>query len=318
VQTRHRVDTSLWFDSGVEQPLTRSVESTAVPAVAPKDPPMRSVEQEPYRFTAELEAAVNLAISLGRPLLLQGDPGVGKTRLAHAVAYALGLPLEQAHIKSTSRGRDLLYHYDAVRRLHDAQLRRGDGAGDDVRSYIRLGPLGRVIARAGYGRRSVLLIDEIDKADLDFPNDLLRELDELAFTVDEVPGWEFAVPRERPDLRPIIVVTNNEEKALPGAFLRRCVFHYIEFPDDPADLDAILRMHGVIRPDLREAVIEVIGRLRQVDFAKRPGLSELLDWAGFLEAVNTPAGEVAGLPYLDALLKQRADQVRAAERLPRP
>ncbi|MFF0375773.1 AAA family ATPase [Actinoplanes missouriensis] len=304
MQTRHRVDTSLWFNPDETLPPSRTVQGV-------------TVEQEPYRFTPQLASAVNLAISLGRPLLVQGDPGVGKTRLAHAIAYALGLPLEQAHIKSTSRGRDLLYQYDAVRRLHDAQLRRWGGKGNDAREYVRLGPLGRVIARAHEGHRSVLLIDEIDKADLDFPNDLLRELDELAFTVDEVPGWGYAVPRDRPDLRPIIVVTNNEEKALPGAFLRRCVFHYIEFPDDPADLDAILTLHEVTRPDLREAVIDMIGRLRQIDFARRPGLSELLDWAGFLQAVGMPAEEVAGLPYPEALLKQRADQARAAERLGR-
>ncbi|MBB2947619.1 MoxR-like ATPase [Actinoplanes lutulentus] len=315
MQTRHRVDTSLWFTPEEPLPPSKSIEDAG--SLTEEGDQKRTVEAEPYRFSPNLLSAVNLAISLGRPLLVQGDPGVGKTRLAHAVAYGLGLPLEQAHIKSTSRGQDLLYQYDAVRRLHDGQL-RGWRKGDDVRAYIRLGPLGRVIARAQRGRRSVLLIDEIDKADLDFPNDLLHELDELAFAVEEVPGWGYAVPRDRPDLRPIIVVTNNEEKALPGAFLRRCVFHYIEFPAERADLDAILRMHEVTRPDLRDAVIDVIERLRQVDFAKRPGLSELLDWAGFLEAVGTPAEQVAGLPYLDALLKQRGDQIRANERLGRP
>ncbi|GID27681.1 AAA family ATPase [Paractinoplanes brasiliensis] len=313
MQTRHRVDTSLWFDPALELPPSRPIEDPGA-AVEAEQPVMREVEREPYRFTEPLQAAINLAVSLGRPLLLQGDPGVGKTRLAHAVAYALGLPLEQAHIKSTSKGRDLLYTYDAVRRLHDAQLRL-EPRKDDVREYIRLGPLGRVIARAHHGRRSVLLIDEIDKADLDFPNDLLRELDDLAFTVDEVPGWGYAVPRDRPDLRPVIVVTNNEEKTLPGAFLRRCVFHYIEFPSDRADLETILGLHGVDQPELRDAVLTVVGRLREMDLVKRPGLSELLDWAGFLQAVHTPPGQVAALPYVDALLKQRSDQVRAAERL---
>jgi MoxR-like ATPase len=313
VQTRHRVDTSLWFDRLKEVPPSRTIEDVTA-AVTDGNPPTQVVEQEPYRFTEPLQEAVNLAVSIGRPLLLQGDPGVGKTRLAHAIAYRLGLPLEQAHIKSTSKGQDLLYGYDAVRRLHDGQLRLRRRK-DDVRDYIRLGPLGRVIARAQHGRRSVLLIDEIDKADLDFPNDLLRELDELAFSIDEVPGWGHAVPRDRPDLRPIIVVTNNEEKTLPGAFLRRCVFHYIEFPVEHDDLNAIMEMHGVTRADLRGAVIDVIGRLREIDFVKRPGLSELLDWAGFLQALRTPADQVADLPYLDALLKQRTDQARAAERL---
>ncbi|MBM2614237.1 MoxR family ATPase [Actinoplanes sp. LDG1-06] len=306
----------MWFDPGDDLPPSRAIEDVTADIATSGLPPMRTVDREPYRFTDPLKAAVNLAVSIGRPLLLQGDPGVGKTRLAHAIAYALGLPLEQAHIKSTSKGKDLLYAYDAVRRLHDAQLRIRRRK-DDVRDYIRLGPLGRVIARAHHGRRSVLLIDEIDKADLDFPNDLLRELDELAFGVDEVPGWEHAVPRDRPDLRPIIVVTNNEEKTLPGAFLRRCIFHYIEFPAGRDDLDAILSMHGVTRPDLRAAVIDVAGRLREMDLVKRPGLSELLDWAGFLQAVDTPAEKVGSLPYRDALLKQRTDQVRATERLTR-
>ena len=315
MQTRHHVDTSVWFDADAELPADREIEDVRAEIVAAA-PPRQVVEREPYRATKGLESAVNLAIALGRPLLLQGDPGVGKTRLAHAVAYALGLPLEIATIKSTSRGRDLLYTYDAVRRLHDAQLRRRKP--DDVRQYIRLGPLGRVIARAAHGRRSVLLIDEIDKADLDFPNDLLHELDALAFDIDELPGGGHRVPPGRADLRPIIVVTNNEEKALPGAFLRRCIFHYVEFPGTQADLDAILAMHGVTQPDLRAAVIDTIGRLRDLDLAKKPGLSELLDWAGFLQAVGTPPAEVARLPYPEALLKQRGDQVRALDRLGRP
>src|SRR5262249_17797726 len=153
--------------------------------------PTVKVEREPYRASGELEDAVNLAIALGRPLLLQGDPGAGKTRLAHALAYALRLPLEGAYVKSTSRGQDLLYTFDAVRRLYDAQL-PGD-ARHDTRDYLRLGPLGRAIARGQHGRRSVLLIDEIDKADLDFPNDLLRELDQLTFEVPEVDGLRYAI-----------------------------------------------------------------------------------------------------------------------------
>jgi MoxR-like ATPase len=175
--------------------------------------------------------------------------------------------------------------------------------------------LGRAIVRASYGRRSVLLIDEIDKADLDFPNDLLRELDELTFEVDEAPELHFGVPAERPDLRPIIVITNNEEKALPGAFLRRCIFHYVEFPNTAEELDAILALHGIDRPELRSTAIEVLLRLRELDLAKRPGLSELLDWVGFLDAVRVPVEEIHRLPYLSALLKQRTDQLRAAERL---
>jgi MoxR-like ATPase len=285
------------------------IEDVRVTPVAEDEPPLVAVPREPYRASAELEEAVNLAIALGRPLLLQGDPGAGKTRLAYAVAYSLGLPLEQAYIKSTSRGQDLLYTFDAVRRLYDVQL---DGTGDDM-SYVRLGPLGRAIARAGYGRRSVVLIDEIDKADIDFPNDLLRELDELRFEVAEVPTMRFAVPRGRSDLRPIIIVTNNEEKALPSAFLRRCVFHYVRFPDTTDELQAVLGLHGVALNDRSRTAVDVLLDLRELDLAKKPGLSELLDWIGYLQATGTPADEVARLTASGALIKQVSDQARVAE-----
>jgi MoxR-like ATPase len=355
--TRHRLDTSLRFDRQQKQPDSRAIEVADVDPVPPVDPPTALVPAEPYLASEELEDAVNLAIALGRPLLLQGDPGAGKTRLAHAVAFALGLPLEEAYIKSTSRAQDLLYTYDAVRRLYEAQLpRRGrPGGGDargrdgdvrdgdvrggdvrggdvrggdvrggeaerggdvrDARHYIRLGPLGRAIARAGHGRRSIVLIDEIDKADIDFPNDLLRELDRLSFDVPEAAGLQYSVPEDRPDLRPVIFVTNNEEKTLPAAFLRRCIFHYVEFPDDRAYLDQILALHEVGDAKLRSEAIAVMLRLRELDLAKKPGLSELLDWVGYLDMRAVPATELAGLPHVGALLKQRSDQIRAAERL---
>ncbi|WP_328473073.1 MoxR family ATPase [Actinoplanes sp. NBC_00393] len=312
--TRHVADLSVRFDRAAQLPDEQLIEDVWAEPVPATDPPTVMVTREPYLAGPELEDAVNIAIALGRPLLLQGDPGAGKTRLAHAVAYALGLPLEQAYIKSTSRGQDLLYTFDAVRRLYDVQL---DRAGDDPAEYVRLGPLGRAIARAGHGRRSVVLIDEIDKADIDFPNDLLRELDQLSFEVTEAPTMRYAVPAGRTALRPIIIVTNNEEKALPSAFLRRCIFHYVHFPDSAEHLNAVLAMHGITPDELsRNAVTELL-RLRELDLAKKPGLSELLDWVGYLQATGTPAEQVAAMPAVGALVKQHSDQVRVSEWLTR-
>lgn len=313
--TRHQLDISLRFDRKQQLPDTRNIELPDLDPIPDHDPPTTPVSREPYLASRELEDAVNLAIALGRPLLLQGDPGAGKTRLAHAVAFALGLPLEEAYIKSTSRAQDLLYVYDAVRRLYDAQLQRSDQRVRDVREYIRLGPLGRAIVRAASGRRSIVLIDEIDKADIDFPNDMLRELDRLAFEIPEAPGLRFAVPEDRPDLRPVIFVTNNEEKTLPAAFLRRCIFHYVEFPDDRTYLNEILALHDVGDAELRTEAIDALLRLRELDLAKKPGLSELLDWVGYLHLVGIPAAEVARLPHMGVLLKQRGDQLRAVDRL---
>jgi MoxR-like ATPase len=319
VLSRHQLDTSLRYDRQEELPLIREIEIANMDPIPERDPPTAAISREPYLASDELEDAVNLAITLGRPLLLQGDPGAGKTRLAYAVAFSLSLPLEQAYVKSTSRAQDLLYTYDAVRRLYDAQLSYGD---EDIRKrirnireYVRLGPLGRAIARATYGRRSVVLIDEIDKADIDFPNDLLRELDQLTFEIPEATGLTFAVPSDRPDLRPIIFITNNEEKTLPDAFLRRCIFHYIKFPDDLRFLDEVLAMHDVGEPELRAKAIDVLLRLRELELVKKPGLSELLDWVGYLQAVETPLEEIESLPHVGALLKQRSDQLRALDKV---
>jgi MoxR-like ATPase len=312
MRTRHLVDTSLRFDRNLELPPRKKIEVAGSESNIDGEPQYADVGRETYLASAELEDAINLAIALGRPLLLQGDPGAGKTRLAYAIAYSLGLPLEEAYIKSTSQGQDLLYTFDAVRRLYDLQAEPKDRAIDDSRRYVRLGSLGRAIARAAHGRRSVVLIDEIDKADIDFPNDLLRELDELAFEVAEVPGMRYSVADDRADLRPIIVVTNNEEKMLPAAFLRRCIFHYLEFPSDPADLDRILNMHGVHRPALRNRSIDVLLALREMDLTKKPGLSELLDWVRYLQVMKVKAAEIPALPYSGALLKHHGDQVRVA------
>lgn len=316
------VDTSTCFayDDYKTLPETKQIERANVEEVAPSNAPTETVEREPYLPDANLTEAVNLAIALGRPLLLQGDPGVGKTRLAHAVAYALGLPLEECYIKSTSRAQDLLYTYDAVNRLYEAQLPSdAKNAARDVARYIHLGPLGRAIVRAQYGRRSVVLIDEIDKADLDFPNDLLYELDRLAFQVAEVPDMRYRA--KDPKTRPIVIVTHNEEKALPAAFLRRCIYHFIAFPESPerpetsGQLAKILAVQQLDTPPGPKA-IDVLLRLRELDLAKKPGLSELLDWVGYLQAVKTPTSELDRLPYIGVLLKQQADQDRAREAFP--
>lgn len=317
--TRHNVDTSMRYDRQAELPDQRSIEVVEVTELAERDPQTVLTAREPYIAGAALEEAVNLAIALGRPLLLQGDPGAGKTRLAHAVSYALGLPLEQAYIKSTSHGQDLLYTYDAVRRLYDLQVPYSSGSAvRHPEHYVRLGPLGRAVARAAHGRRSVVLIDEIDKADIDFPNDLLRELDQLSFEVPEVPGLSYAVPADRPALRPIIVVTNNEEKALPNAFLRRCVFHYLQFPTSKEQLDRILVLHGMTDSALRERSISRLLALRELDLAKKPGLSELLDWVGYLQAIQAPPELVDQLRFAGALVKQHGDERRVDAWLARP
>jgi MoxR-like ATPase len=314
--SKRSVDTSTSFSTIAYKslPNSREVEDAEEKPVPEKDPPKKKIYKEPYLPDDKLVEAVNLAIALGRPLLLQGEPGCGKTRLAYAVAYALGLPLEVSYIKSTSRAQDLLYTYDAVNRLYDAQLGAEGQRSRDISNYIRLGPLGRAIARAQYGRRSVVLIDEIDKADLDFPNDLLWELDRLEFQVTEAPDIYYAVG-DNPRFRPIVFVTHNEEKALPTAFLRRCIFHYVEFPATEELLQQVLATHQIPNQKLSEKAIEVLLELRKLDLSKRPGLSELLDWVGYLEAVKTPVKELEKLPYLGALLKQESDRQRAMEAL---
>ena len=312
--SRRLVDTSSRFSDIDYDTLesSRTIEDPTVEPVPKNDPPTKPVNKEFYLPDPKLKEAVDLAIALGRPLLLQGEPGCGKTRLAYAVAYALGLPLEESYIKSTSRAQDLLYTYDAVNRLYDAQLGEAGEDSRNIKKYIRLGPLGRAIARAQYGRRSVVLIDEIDKADIDFPNDLLWELDRLEFRVIEAPEMHYAAG-DNPALRPIVFVTHNEEKALPTAFLRRCIFHYIHFPDSEARLQQILATQQIQDKKLSKKAIDVIMKLRELELSKRPGLSELLDWVGYLEAVQIPAEELDRLPKLGALLKQESDRKRVVE-----
>jgi MoxR-like ATPase len=229
---------------------------------------------------------------------VKGEPGTGKTVLAANVAEALGLPLHTWSIKSTTKAIEGLYTYDVVQRLNDARF--GEGDVKDIRRYIRLGMLGRAFAAA---ERSVVLIDEIDKADLEFPNDLLRELDEMVFHIPELDETVKAVHR------PIILITSNAEKELPDAFLRRCVFHYIAFPDRER-MKKIVEVHLPNLPEkLLDAAFQKFYGLRRIDgLRKKPSTSELLDWLTVLVRAGIPPEDVtARFPFPGVLLKQEAD-----------
>jgi MoxR-like ATPase len=251
-----------------------------------------------YIASRSLEDAVNCALALERPLLVKGEPGTGKTLLAHHVAEGLGMPMDSWHIKSTSKAEDGLYVYDTIQRLNDARF--GDGDVKDIRSYIRLGPLGRVFSSE---ERQVLLIDEVDKADLEFPNDILRELDEMQFTVMET-GDEVVAKK-----RPMVIITSNNEKELPDAFLRRCVFHFIDFPDVDQMREIIDVHHPEVEKKLLEQVLVKFYWLRdQKELRKRPSTSELIDWiTALIRAGVDPSQLEAEVPFMGALLKNEQD-----------
>jgi MoxR-like ATPase len=262
-----------------------------------------------YIASAELMQTVNVAVALARPLLIKGEPGTGKTMLAQSIATGLGMSLLSWNVKSTSKAQDGLYVYDTVQRLYDSQF--GDGDVSDISQYIKLGPLGRAFSS---DERMVLLIDEIDKADLEFPNDLLWELDQMDFTVAET-GKKI-----RARLRPVVVITSNAEKELPDAFLRRCIFHYIEFPGTEL-MRRIVRVH---HPDLEERLLdqamETFYWLREVPgIQKKPSTSELIDWLQALAMGGIDPGEIADrLPFLGVLLKKDKDVDAAAFAIKHP
>jgi MoxR-like ATPase len=264
-----------------------------------------------YIATDDLMMAVNAAVTLGRPLLIKGEPGTGKTQLAQEIARSLGRPLHEWHVKSTSKAQQGLYEYDAVSRLRDSQL--GDVRVHDISNYIVRGSLWDAFEAA---EPPVLLIDEIDKADIEFPNDLLRELDRMEFYVYETRQLV------RARHRPIIVITSNNEKELPDAFLRRCFFHYIRFPDE-ATMTRIVEVHypGLKRELLAEALCTFFKVREMPGLKKKPSTSELLDWIKLLVAEDIDPEVLRAqdpkktLPVLHGALLKNEQDVHLFEQL---
>jgi len=258
-----------------------------------------------YVADSSLVASVNAAMRLERPLLVKGEPGTGKTLLATAIAESLGMPLFTWHVKSTSKAVDGLYTYDVVQRLNDSRFGGGDIS--DIRAYIRMGPVGQAFQS---DERCVLLIDEIDKGDLEFPNDLLRELDEMAF---DVPELDETI---RAKHRPVILITSNAEKELPDAFLRRCVFHFISFPN-PKILEEIVQVHHPkLGDDLLKAAMDRFYQIRGKDkLRKKPSTSEFLDWLTVLAGAGVATDAIlSAFPFAGVLLKQEEDLRRVTGR----
>ncbi len=272
---------------------------------------MRFEGSSQYVATDDLRLAVNAAVTLQRPLLIKGEPGTGKTMLAEEVAAALKMPLYQWHVKSTTKAQQGLYEYDAVSRLRDSQL--GDGKVKDINNYIVRGVLWQAFDSE---IPSVLLIDEIDKADIEFPNDLLREIDKMEFYVYETRQLIKAKHR------PVVIITSNNEKELPDAFLRRCFFHYIKFPDRDT-MQAIVDVHYPgLKKELLKAALDTFFQMRDLPgLKKKPSTSEFLDWLKLLmaedigpEALHAKEGKAAIPPLHGALLKNEQD-VHLFERL---
>ena len=271
---------------------------------------MRFDGTDDYVATDDLKMAVNAAVTLERPLLVKGEPGTGKTELARQVAAALGLPIIEWHVKSTTRAQQGLYEYDAVSRLRDSQL--GDERVNDVANYIRRGKLWQAFTHEG---RCVLLIDEVDKADIEFPNDLLQELDRMEFHVYET--GETVTARQRP----IVIITSNNEKELPDAFLRRCFFHYIRFPDQDTLRRIVEVHHPGIKGELLTAALTQFYELRDTPgLKKKPSTSEVIDWLKLLLAEDLTAADLKrdganALPKLHGALLKNEQDVHLFERL---
>lgn len=271
---------------------------------------MKFIGTDDYVATEDLTIAVNAAVTLERPLLIKGEPGTGKTELAKQVARGLGLQMIEWNIKSTTKAQQGLYEYDAVSRLRDSQL--GEEKVHDVKNYIKKGKLWQAFEA---GEKVVLLIDEIDKADIEFPNDLLQELDKMEFFVYET--GETVVAQQRP----IVIITSNNEKELPDAFLRRCFFHFIRFPDEET-LRKIVKVHhpGVKEVLLSTALTQFFELREQPGIKKKPSTSEVLDWLKLLLAEDLSAEDIKkdganALPKLHGALLKNEQDVHLFERL---